>query len=256
MIDNFPKIKLGNVKIFAGSKISFFEINKKVLFSKESESLVISSTSVHGIIEAQDDKKYEDILNQSFLLNPDGKPLSLLGRILGEQDIEQIRGPDVLPEICNITANSNLKHFFYGGKEGVADKLAVSLINNNPELSVSGTFCPPFRELSTKEMDDIAKIINETKTDIVWVGLSTPKQEKWASEIRKRIKVKAIYTVGAAFDFEIGLVKPAPSWIAKIYLEWLYRILKEPRRLLARYLKIIPKFVYISINEILKNKFS
>ena len=102
-------------------------------------------------------------------------------------------------------------------------------------------------------MDETADLINKSDTDIVWVGLSTPKQEKWANEIRKRIKVKAIYTVGAAFDFEIGLVKPAPSWIAKIYLEWLYRILKEPNRLLARYLKIIPKFFFISINEIFKN---
>ncbi len=256
MIDNFPEITLGGVNIFAGSKDSFFKINKEVLLANERESLVISSTSVHGIIEAQKDKKYENILNQSFLLNPDGRPLSLLGQILGKKDMEQIRGPDVLPEICRLTANSDLKHFFYGGKEGVAEKLAESLINNNPELSVSGTYCPPFRELSTKEMDEIAKLINESETDIIWVGLSTPKQEKWANAIRKRVKVKAIYTVGAAFDFEIGLVKPAPSWIAKIYLEWLYRILKEPKRLLVRYLKIIPKFVYISINEILKNKFS
>jgi len=249
MTKSIPKIKIGGIKIFSGSKDDFIKINQSILFNNNKKSLIISSTSVHGIVESQYDANYQTILNKSYLLNPDGRPLSLLGKLRGHKKMEQIRGPDVLPEICKITAKSDNKHFFYGGNEGVADQLAESLKNDNPTINIVGTYCPPFRELSEKEMNEIADLINRSGADIVWVGLSTPKQEKWAYAIKDRISVKAIYTVGAAFDFEIGIVQPAPKWITKMYLEWLYRIIKDPKRLSMRYIKIIPKFFSIVIRE-------
>ncbi len=250
MIENIPNIKIGGINIFSGSKDDFIKINQSVLFDNKKESLIISSTSVHGIVESQYDSTYQNILNKCYLLNPDGRPLSLLGKLRGHKKMEQIRGPDVLPEICRITAKSNNKHFFYGGNEGVADQLAKSLKKDNHAINIAGTYCPPFRELSEKEMNEIADLINRSEADIVWVGLSTPKQEKWAYAIKDKISVKAIYTVGAAFDFEIGIIQPAPKWITKIYLEWLYRIIKDPRRLLMRYLRIIPKFLSIILKEL------
>lgn len=246
-------VNIANVNIFSGNWKRFIELNKDILFSDQRESLIISSTSVHGVIESQTDSNLMNILNKSYILNPDGRPLVILGKLLGNKLMEQIRGPDVLPTITGLTEGKNLRHFFYGGKEGVAKQLAESLKAMFPNIKIADVYCPPFRELTQLELTNIVDTINKSKADIVWVGLPTPKQEKWANSVRSQLDVKAIYTVGAAFDFQTGNLDPTPYWITSISLEWFYRLVKEPKRLLKRYMKIVPYFLLLSLKQILKN---
>ena len=253
---NVEEVDILGVNIFSGGWNSFIDICNKILSSNKKCSLIISATSVHGVIEAQSDEVYKEILNNSFIAHPDGRPLMFFGKMTGEKKIEQIKGPEVLPKICKMTAQRNINHFFYGGKEGVAEVLARRMQERYPGLRVSGYYCPPFRDLTYKEKKDIIKQINETGTDIVWVGLSTPKQEKWAYEFRKKLNVKLIFTVGAAFDFHTDNLDLAPQWTTQFYIEWLYRLIKEPKRLWKRYFKIVPMFLYYASKQIIKEKIS
>lgn len=253
---NFEKVDILGVNIFSGGWCSFIDICNEVLNSSNKSSLIVSATSVHGVIEAQTDEVYKRILNNSFIAHPDGRPLMFFGKMAGDKKIEQIKGPEVLPEICKLTAKRNINHFFYGGKEGVAEDLAGRMQKRYSGLRVSGYYCPPFRDLTYKEKKDIITQINETGTDIVWVGLSTPKQEKWAYEFRKKLNVKLIFTVGAAFDFHTDNLELAPEWATKLYIEWLYRLVKEPKRLWKRYFRIVPMFLYLALKQIIKEKIS
>jgi N-acetylglucosaminyldiphosphoundecaprenol N-acetyl-beta-D-mannosaminyltransferase len=223
---------------------------KNTLKKNEKKSLYICASSVHGIIESQKDLELKEILNNAFINHPDGLPLVKMGRLLGEKKMEQIKGPKLFPAICEMTSSMNVRHFFYGGKEGVADKLANKMAKKYPGLKLAGTYCPPFRSLRENEKNKIINAINKFRADVVWVGLSSPKQEKWIGEFHKKIKVKLIFSVGAAFDFHTGNIIFAPLWMQKIGLEWFYRLIKEPKRLWKRYFKIIPPFMFFSILQL------
>lgn len=227
---------------------------KDLLEKNEKESQYICASSVHGIIESQKDHKLREILNNAYVNYPDGLPLAKMGQLLGEKQMEQIKGPCLFPIICEMTSRMDIRHFFYGGKEGIAESLANNMLKKYPSLKVAGTYFPPFRELSEYEKDEIAVKINSSKADIVWVGLSTPKQEKWAADFQKRLKVKLIFTVGAAFDFHTGGLKFAPKYVSSLGLEWFYRLISEPKRLWPRYSRIVPKFLYLSLLQLLKIK--
>lgn len=251
---NKDMVNILGVDIFSFGWDEFIKKIKIILRSKKRYCYIISATSVHGVIEAQSDRKFKRIFQKQYITYADGLPLKIIGRIAGEKKIEQIKGPEVLPEVCKLTSTINIKHFFYGGKEGTADKLALNLIKRYPGLKVVGTYCPPFRELTETEKIEITDIINKSRADIVWVGLSTPKQEKWADEFSKYLNTKIIFTVGAAFDFHTGGIKFAPAWVSRIGLEWLFRLILEPKRLWPRYSRIVPKFIWLSILQILKVK--
>ena len=223
---------------------------KNLLEKNEKGSHYICASSVHGIIESQKDHKLKEILNNACVNYPDGLPLAKMGQLLGVKQMEQIKGPFLFPIICEITSQTDVRHFFYGGKKGIADNLADNMVDKYPSLKVAGTYCPTFRELSENEKDEIAFKINSSMADIVWVGLSTPKQEKWAADFQKRLKVKLIFTVGAAFDFHTGNINFAPPWICKIGFEWLFRLVSEPNRLWPRYSRIVPKFILLSLLQL------
>jgi len=133
--------------------------------------------------------------------------------------------------------------FFYGGADGVADELAAKLTERFPGLVSVGTMCPPFRPLSDQEVADECRVINESNADIVWVGLLTPKQERWMASRVGRINTPVMVGVGAAFDFHTGRVRQAPKLVQKSGLEWFFRMCMEPRRLWKRYMKNNPRFV-------------
>ena len=211
----------------------------------------ICATGVHGVMEAQRDGQFRAILNNAALNVPDGMPMVWLGRFAGFRSMGRVFGPTFMLEVCKRTAPLNVRHFFYGGMEGVAERLAEAMRTRYPGLRVAGSFCPPFRPLTENEVANIAERINRCQADIVWVGLSTPKQERWIAEIVPHLEPKLLFSVGAAFDFNLGAIKRAPVWMQQASLEWLYRLMQEPRRLYKRYLLNNPAFIALVLNQLI-----
>jgi N-acetylglucosaminyldiphosphoundecaprenol N-acetyl-beta-D-mannosaminyltransferase len=203
----------------------------------------ICVTGVHGVMEAQDDPAFKRILNGAFLCTPDGMPMVWAGRLAGHREMRRVYGPDLMLDLCAWSETSGAKHFFYGGAEGVAERLAERLQGKFPKLQVVGTYTPPFRKLNAAEERQLQDQVRAARPDILWVGLSTPKQEKFMAEYLGKLDATLMIGVGAAFDFHTGRVRQAPRWMQCSGLEWLYRLGCEPRRLWKRYLRNNPLFV-------------
>ncbi len=207
----------------------------------------ICVTGVHGVVEAQNEEAFRRTLNQSLLCTPDGMPLVWIGRhYYRKKEMGRVYGPDLMWAIFEATEGTGATHFFYGGKEGVADLLKAKLQKRFPKSRIVGTYCPPFRPLNDEEERDFIGQVSLQRPDIIWVGLSTPKQERFMAEYLGKVDTKIMLGVGAAFDIHAGLVKKAPDWIQGIGMEWLYRLSQEPKRLWPRYRRIIPRFIILS----------
>jgi N-acetylglucosaminyldiphosphoundecaprenol N-acetyl-beta-D-mannosaminyltransferase len=207
-------------------------------------------TGVHGIMEAQTDEAFRDILNGSFLTTPDGMPTVWLGRVHGFRHMERVYGPDYMLALCERSVERGYRHFLYGGKPGVAEELRRELTRRFPGLRIVGTYTPPFRPLNSGEEDDLRSQLEASEADVLWCGLSTPKQERFMVMYRNRLPVKLMVGVGAAFDLLSGNLSEAPDWMKKSGLQWLYRLIKEPRRLWRRYLLNNPKFTWLTFLQL------
>jgi len=194
----------------------------------------IAVTGMHGVTEAQHDPLFKQILNSADLVVPDGMPLVWLGRHHGHALRRRVYGPELMQTFCRATG-SKYRHFFYGGMPGVA-ALIAKVLESEYGINVVGDYSPPFRPLSQQEDEEVISLINAARADILWVGLSTPKQERWMYEHRPRLLVPAVVGVGAAFDVNSGRSRQAPPWMREHGLEWSFRLLQEPRRLWKRYL--------------------
>ena len=211
----------------------------------------IAVTGMHGVTEAQHDPEFAEILNSASLVVPDGYPLVLLGRWRGFPLKRRVYGPELLETFCAAATHKSYRHFFYGGAPNVASDLAQIFAQRYPNLQVAGTYCPPFRPLSAEEDQELIQLIEQSNPDVLWVGLSTPKQEHWMSEHRNKLRVPVMVGVGAAFDFHTGRVAQAPKWMREHGLEWLFRLAREPRRLWRRYLLFGSQFVWLVLLELL-----
>lgn len=214
-----------------------------------SERSYVCVTGVHGVMESQRDPDLLAIHNRSGLTTPDGMPMVWAGRWAGAKNMERVYGPELMLECCSLGRSQGWRHFLYGGAEGVVDELKASLGVRFPGLQIVGTYSPPFRELTDTELAEVAALINAAKPDLVWVGLSTPKQERWMARIRPALNAPVLIGVGAAFDIHAGRAASAPGFMQRAGLEWLYRLLKEPRRLWRRYLHNNPVFVWRVIRQ-------
>jgi N-acetylglucosaminyldiphosphoundecaprenol N-acetyl-beta-D-mannosaminyltransferase len=210
----------------------------------------VAVTGMHGVMEAQDDPAFKVILNSADLVVPDGMPLVWWGRLRGIELPRRVYGPELMMTVCEQTAAKRRRHFFFGGAEGVPDQLAAALKNKFPGLQIAGTWSPPFRPLTAGEDEELVASINRAAPEVVWVGLSTPKQERWMHQHRERLHAAVILGVGAAFDIHSGTKKQAPGWMRESGLEWLFRLLQEPRRLWRRYLVYGPRFVFLAALEL------
>jgi len=217
---------------------------------KRGERNFVTVTGVHGVMESQKDSDLLRIHNVAGLVTPDGMPLTWISRLLGFTHVDRVYGPDLLLAVCDRSPAQGYRHFFYGGGDGVADLLKDRLQARFPGLDVVGTYTPPFRPLTEEEDEDIVRYINALNPDIVWIGLSTPKQERWMAAHLGRIAAPVMIGVGAAFDFQAGLKKQAPPWIQRSGLEWLYRLCSEPKRLWKRYLTNNPAFVWRVVGQL------
>lgn len=201
-------------------------------------------TGVHGVMESQRDDDLRRIHVEAGLVTPDGMPLVWLAHLDGKASVERVYGPDLMLACCERSLQTGASHFFYGGAPGIADQLAERLSARFPGLAVAGTYCPPFRALTPEEDEQLVDQINAAQPDIVWVGLSTPKQERWMSSHIGRLHAPVLVGVGAAFDFHAGVKRQAPRWMQRSGLEWSFRLATEPRRLWRRYLVNNPSFVW------------
>ncbi len=235
------KINILGVKISAINMETTCEIIERWI--KEGRKRYVCVTGVHGITEAQRDKNLINILNSSGLNVPDGKPLSLIGRLLGYKEMERVYGPDLMLSICELSAEKGYTNYFYGGTRGVAERLKSVLVRQFPGLNIVGIYCPPFRSLTVDEEEELKEVVEKLSPDIFWVGISTPRQEKWMFDHINKLNIRVMIGVGAAFDFLSGTKKQAPKWMQKNSLEWLFRLSQEPGRLWYRYLVNNPLFV-------------
>jgi N-acetylglucosaminyldiphosphoundecaprenol N-acetyl-beta-D-mannosaminyltransferase len=214
----------------------------------------ITVTGAHGIVEAAHAERIRNAHQQALMVVPDGMPLVWLGRLLGYRAIGRVYGPDIMQAIFAKEQYRGLKHFFYGSTPFVVAKLVAVLQTRFGEFNLVGTHCPPQRPLGFIEDSDVLTRIRDLKPDLIWVGLSTPKQELWMQMHMPNIGSGMAIGVGAAFELVSGTIVQAPRWIRHSGLEWLFRLLMEPRRLFRRYLFIVPQFLYFMVKTLAKNR--
>ena len=204
----------------------------------------VSVVGVHGIMEAQRNPRLAAIYANSAITVPDGMPTVWVGRLQGCQGMERVTGPDLMLEVFRNPRFARCTHFIYGGDPGVVDELAANLQSWFPWVRIVGTYTPPFRDLTSDETADLVETIEEAKPDIMWVGIGAPRQEEFMASYLPLLQTKLMFGVGAAFDFHTGRIKDCSPWIKKAGLQWLHRLLQDPRRLWRRYLRNNPAFLW------------
>ncbi len=213
------------------------------------ESSYVCLSNVHMAMEAYKNETFADVVNNADLVLADGKPIVWMQRFLGRKDAEQIRGNTLMVKILKFAEENSLKIGFYGGREDVIEEIQKRCRTDFPDLEVVYAHSPPFRHLPEEDKVMTAEI-NKLQVSILFVALGCPKQEKWMAEHKDKINA-VMLGVGAAFDFYAGNISEAPDWVRKIGLEWLFRLIQEPRRLWRRYILLNPHFTWLAILQLL-----
>ncbi|WP_328322335.1 WecB/TagA/CpsF family glycosyltransferase [Kribbella sp. NBC_00382] len=206
------------------------------------ERHLVCVSDMNALLHARADKQLTEVYNTSGMTLPDGMPLVWAGKKAGFDRMDRVCGPDLIERVMAEAEQRGWSQYFYGGADGVAEKLRDTFTAKHPGLKVAGVYSPPYRALTAEEDDEIVARLNEANPDIIWVGLGAPKQERWMAEHRDRLDAAILIGVGAAFDFHTGRLDRAPDWMQRAGLEWSYRLYKEPRRLWRRYVLGIPRF--------------
>lgn len=217
--------------------------HREQLPEQKSAARYICVTSVHGIVTAVKKPQFRAVLNGADIATPDGMPVVWALRSFGVANQPRVYGPDLMLALCRDAAACGHRIFLYGATEETLVKLSSRLRRLFPELSIVGTFSPPFRALTEAEELETMRMLQDSKADIVFIGLSTPKQDFWMARYAPRLPGMILAGVGAAFDFHAGVLRQAPGWMQKRGLEWLFRLVMEPARLWRRYLLETPVFL-------------
>lgn len=206
----------------------------------------ICVTPAHAVMDVYRDDNLREIYNHSGLTTPDGMAIVWLLNWYGYSEVERVYGPDLLLAVCAQSVERGYRHYFYGAAPGVAQKLANELQNSFPGLQVVGVESPPFRALTPEEDAEAVTKIRSANPDFVWVGIGSPRQERWMCDHLDLLEVPVLVGIGAAFDFLSGNKPQAPLWMQHSGLEWFFRLISEPRRLWRRYIRY-PKFVVLAV---------
>lgn len=206
----------------------------------------ICVSNVHTTVTAYEDQEYRKVQNGGIMAIPDGGPLSSVGQKRGFKKMKRTTGPDLMGELFKISVEKGFKHYFYGSTEEVLETLRQKLERNYPGVQIVGMYSPPFRSISEEENADVIERINETDPDFIWVGLGAPKQERWMANNQGKLNGLMI-GVGAGFVYHADLLKRAPKWMQRTNLEWIFRLLQEPKRLFMRYLQTNLKFIWYAV---------
>jgi N-acetylglucosaminyldiphosphoundecaprenol N-acetyl-beta-D-mannosaminyltransferase len=207
----------------------------------------ICVNSTQDIIIAHDDESFRQFVNHADLAIPDGWPVVWSIRRKGAVQRDRVTGPDLMLAVCARSATTGHSHMFFGGAEGVPERLAENLKKKFPGLKVAGTDSPPFPPWPPGEDQRAITKLNNSGADVLWVGLGTPKQQHWIRDHLDKVNIPVMIGVGAAFDYYSGQVQRAPVWMQDNGMEWIYRLYKEPRRLWLRYLNYLPRFALHSL---------
>jgi N-acetylglucosaminyldiphosphoundecaprenol N-acetyl-beta-D-mannosaminyltransferase len=194
----------------------------------------VCAIGVHGILEALSDPCVARAFEEAAIVVPDGMPMVWIGHLQGHRGMRHVTGPALMREIFNRQEFAGYTHFLYGGREGVADELAARLTRTFPGTRIVGTYTPPYRDLTRSEELDVITTINTCRPDMIWVGVSTPRQELLMRRLLPRLNVGLMFGVGAAFDFHTGRIRDCPAWLKLIGFQWLHRLMQDPRRLWRR----------------------
>lgn len=229
--------------------VNIAAINMEWLVEYLRENLVdikgdyICVSNVHTTVTAYENPDYLKVQNGGLMAIPDGGPLSTVGQKRGYKNMARTTGPSLMGEIFKISAEKGYRHYFYGSKEETLEILKQKLEEKYSGIQIAGMYSPPFRPLTEDEDKEVVERINETKPDYVWIGLGAPKQEKWMAEHQGKID-GLMLGVGAGFDYYAENIKRAPMWMQKSNLEWVYRLMQDPKRLFKRYLHTNTKFIW------------
>ena len=226
------------------------QLAKKYLFDnfEKARGKYICAANVHTTVTAHENSDYRNIQNLSFMTLPDGKPLSIIGKKRGMESMGRVTGPDFLEDILKETENKNYKHYFYGTTQNNLECFISVIKKSYPALKIVGVEPSVFRPLTAYEEDELIERINKSEADFVWVALGAPRQEIFCNKLSERTKAVWI-AVGGALNVISGVIPRAPQWMQDYSLEWLYRLLKEPRRLFKRYFITNTKFLWYLLRD-------
>ncbi len=202
----------------------------------------ICVSNVHTTVMSYESEHYRTVQNSAAMALPDGGPLSKYSRFAGFRNAERVTGPDLMVELFRISAQKGYRHFFYGSTQETLDDMRTALRRDYPGIVVAGMYAPPFRPLTEEEDQKIIALINDARPDFIWVGLGAPKQEEWMYDHRGALNAVSV-GVGAGFDYLAGHIRRAPRIMQVLCLEWLYRLLQDPKRLWKRYVTTNVKFL-------------
>jgi len=231
-----------------GVGVSAIDMNKALEqideWVRNGERRYVCVCPVHSIMECRRSAEVRQVFNSAGMVTPDGMPLVWVAHASGHPEVSRVYGPDLMLAELAASVRTGHRHFFYGGGHGVAQRLAERMKARFPGLAIAGVYEPPYAPLDRLCTDEMASIINAAQPDVVWIGMSSPKQDRWMARMRDRLDAAVLIAVGAAFDFHSGAVKQAPVWMQRSGLEWVYRLATDPRRLWRRYLVDNPWFLW------------
>lgn len=243
-VKKLPEIKSCNI---LGVNVNILTLDETIEYvCKNLENMkgkYICVSNVHTIVTAYDNDEYLKVQNSAAMVLPDGKPLSIVSKMRGFDEARRVTGPDLMGEIFKISNELGYTHFFYGSTDDTLKKLKKEIKKKYPNINIAGMYSPPFRLQSKEEDMEVIKMINKTKADFLWVGLGAPKQELWMANHENKID-SVMIGVGAGFDYYAENIKRAPKWMQDASLEWLYRLLQDPKRLFKRYFVTNSKFLF------------
>lgn len=250
------KVNILNVNVNTGNKGSI--LNEASRLVDNNKKFYICTINAYLAVKANEDRELLKILNNAEIVIPDGMPMVWYSKLSGKPIPGRISGYEFFYDFSKIANKSNYSYFFFGGTNdmvlgGVRNRLEKEFAN----VEVKGLLCPPFMDTFPDEFDDyVISTINKCKPDILWVGLSAPKQEKWIYKNIDRLDIKMAFGIGAAFNFYANMVRRAPLWMQKAGLEWLFRMFAEPKRLFKKYMVNNTKFIGLVIKDFFKKAYN
>ena len=222
--------------------------------TKEADNSYVCLCGAHGVVEALRNARLAQAFKKAKIVLPDGTPTVWVGRKQGFASVERVFGPDLMLAVIGASQLSGERHFLLGGNSGVAVELAETLRLRFPKAVIVGTYTPPFRPLTTNEESELGTLIAKCRPDIIWVGISTPKQELFMQQYSSRFAARVMIGVGAAFDFHTGRLKDSSQWVKRAGFQWLHRLAQEPRRLWWRYLRTNTIFIALALKSLFRRK--
>lgn len=246
--EEIPTCNIMGVNIAAINMQWLLDYTDKHLQELSGDYMTVAN--VHTTVTAYENPDYRAVQNGGVMAIPDGGPLSTVGQKRGHADMQRTTGPSYMEEIFKLSAEKGWRHYFYGSTEQTLETLREKLNESYPGIQIAGMLSPPFRPLTEKEDADVTEQINSAETDFLWIGLGAPRQEEWMAAHQGRVKGFMV-GVGAGFDYFAGNISRAPMWMQKSNLEWLYRLIQEPKRLFKRYFHTNTKFIW---NAVIRGK--